>query len=117
MQASVRYTAIGSFMPDSISSVAATRSFSRTPEDLSSENTAAASVEPTMAPTSRASGQGRSSSQRAAAPVMPADTSTPSSGQQQRRPQTGAEGVEVGAQPAVQQDHGQRHIAHPEAQA
>ncbi|OGB25550.1 MAG: hypothetical protein A3B67_03730 [Burkholderiales bacterium RIFCSPHIGHO2_02_FULL_66_10] len=63
MKVSVRYTAIGSFMPDSISSVAATRSLSFTPDDLSSENTAAASVDPTMAPTSKASGQLRSSSQ------------------------------------------------------
>jgi hypothetical protein len=65
-------------MPDSISSVAATRSLSCTPEDLSSENTAAASVEPTMAPTSKASGQGKSSSQYAAAPVMAVHSTTPS---------------------------------------
>ena len=77
MNVSVRYTAIGSFMPDSISSVAATRSFRCTPEDFSSENTAAASVEPTMAPTSKASGQDKSSSQCAAAPVMAVHTTTP----------------------------------------
>mgnify|MGYP006995912922 CR=1 FL=1 len=77
MQASVRYTAIGSFMPDSISSVASTRSFSRTPEVFSNENTAAASVDPTMAPISNAMAQGKSSSQCAAMPVTTAHTSTP----------------------------------------
>src|SRR3546814_8741772 len=42
---------MGSLLPDSISSVALTRSFRPLPP--SSENTAAASVEPTMAPINR----------------------------------------------------------------
>ena len=78
ISARVRYTAIGSFMPDSISRVAATRSFRRTPDDLRSENTAAASVEPTMAPSNSAICQFRPSSQCAATPVMAALMSTPS---------------------------------------
>ena len=65
-------------MPDSISSVAATRSLSRTPQDLSRENTAAASVEPTIAPSNRAIGQLSPSSHMAARPVRPADSNTPS---------------------------------------
>ena len=77
MKAIVRYTAIGSFMPDSISSVAAMRSFSRTPDDLSSANTAAASVEPTMEPSSSASRQSRPSSHQAPSPVSPALITTP----------------------------------------
>ena len=73
----VKKTAIGSFMPDSISSVAATRSLSFTPDDFNSENTAAASVEPTMAPTSSASGQSRKSRKCAATAVRPVHTTTP----------------------------------------
>ena len=77
MKVSVRYTAIGSFMPDSISSVVDTRSLSSTPEDFSRENTAAASVEPTIDPSNNDSGQLSPSNQCAAAPVMPAHTTTP----------------------------------------
>ena len=64
-------------MPDSISKVAATRSLSFTPDDLSNEKTAAASVEPTIAPSSSASGQLRSNSHHAAAPVTPVHRITP----------------------------------------
>jgi hypothetical protein len=63
--------------PDSISSVAATRSFKVTPDRPSSAKTAAASVEPTMAPSSSAVGRSRSSSSIAARPVSAALTSTP----------------------------------------
>ena len=78
IMASVRYTAIGSLSPDSISRVAATRSLSFTPDDLSSANTAAASVEPTMAPMSRAKGRLSPSSHQAAKPVTAVETTTPS---------------------------------------
>ena len=49
----VRKIAVGSLVPDSISSVLATRWLSRVPLVRSRLNTAAASVEPTMAPSSR----------------------------------------------------------------
>ena len=77
MNASVKYTAIGSLTPDSISSVAATRSLSATPDRVSNANTAAASVEPTMAPSSHAVPQSSPSSSTAAAAVMPAPSNTP----------------------------------------
>jgi hypothetical protein len=77
MKASVRNTAIGSLTPDSISSVAATRSFSVTPERVSSANTAAASVEPTMAPSSIAVPQSRPRNSMLARPVSAAHSSTP----------------------------------------
>ena len=77
MKAMVKNTAMGSFKPDSISSVAATRSLSRTPEDLSKEKTAAASVEPTIAPSSIAQYQSKPSKKWAATPVMPALSTTP----------------------------------------
>ena len=77
MKVKVRYTAIGSLMPDSISSVAATRSFSVMPVRVSKANTAAASVEPTIAPSSPAVRQSRSSSSMAASAVTPAHTTTP----------------------------------------
>ncbi len=48
----VRKTAIGSFDPLSSSSVAFTRSGSRSPVERRTENTAAASVEATMPPSS-----------------------------------------------------------------
>ena len=76
IRVTVRNTAIGSLLPDSISRVALTRSLS--PRPPSRENTAAASVEPTMAPISRPSSQCRLNSQAAATPVSPAVTSTPS---------------------------------------
>ncbi len=53
----VRITAIGSLAPDSISSVARTRSLRCTPLPRRIANTAAASVEETIAPSSIASGQ------------------------------------------------------------
>ena len=68
---------MGSFRPDSISRVAATRSLSLTPDVLSSENTAAASVDPTMAPSRSAKGQSSPNRIRAAKPVTTAHTTTP----------------------------------------
>ena len=76
VSASVRITAIGSFRPDSSSRVAPTRRFSWMPLDRRMEKTAAASVDETMAPRSRACSQGRPSS-RAKAPTSPAVASTP----------------------------------------
>ncbi|MDT4819808.1 hypothetical protein FQZ97_529350 [compost metagenome] len=75
IRVTVRNTAIGSLLPDSISRVAVTRSLSPLPP--SSENTAAASVEPTMAPISRPCMRSRSNSQAAATPVSPVVISTP----------------------------------------
>ena len=71
----VRNTAIGSLLPDSISSVAVTRWFR--PRPPSRLNTAAASVEPTIAPISMPSSRLRLNSQAATKPVSPAVTSTP----------------------------------------
>ena len=78
MKPSVRSTAIGSLTPDSISSVAATRSLSVTPERLSSANTAAASVEPTMEPSSNAVRQSRPAAHMPANAVTLAQITTPS---------------------------------------
>ena len=102
--------------PDSISSVAATRSFSVTPDRVSSANTAAASVEPTIAPSSQAVRQSRPTNSTPATAVMPAQIITPTRGQQRGRPQPGAEGRVGGAQAAVEQDHRQRQVADPEAE-
>ena len=77
MKASVRKTAIGSLTPDSISSVAATRSFRVTPERVSSANTAAASVEPTIEPSSSAVQASRPANSTPATAVMPALITTP----------------------------------------
>ncbi|MDT4855670.1 hypothetical protein FQZ97_900330 [compost metagenome] len=75
IRVTVRNTAIGSLLPDSISRVALTRSLR--PRPPSRLNTAAASVEPTIAPISRPSRVLRPNSQVAATPVNPAVTSTP----------------------------------------
>ena len=69
---------MGSLMPDSISSTLATRSVSRTPLPLSREKTAAASVEPTMAPSNSPSFQSIPSNQEANAPTSTAVMTTPS---------------------------------------
>ena len=71
----VRNTAMGSLLPDSISSVALTRSFSPLPPN--NEKTAAASVEPIMAPISMPCSRSRLNSQAAASPVSPAVITTP----------------------------------------
>ncbi|VTO09214.1 Uncharacterised protein [Klebsiella pneumoniae] len=71
----VRKTAIGSLVPDSISSVEPTRSLSPLPP--SSEKTAAASVEPTMAPISRPSIRSSLNNQAAIIPVSAEVISTP----------------------------------------
>src|SRR3546814_11707379 len=73
--ASVRKIANGSLVPDSISSAVATRSFSAVALVPSSENTAAASVEPTKAPIKKPSASDRSSSQVQNRAEMPAVTS------------------------------------------
>ena len=75
MRVTVRNTAMGSLLPDSISRVAVTRSLR--PRPPSRENTAAASVEPTMAPISRPCSRLRSNSQAAATPVRPVVIITP----------------------------------------
>ena len=64
-------------MPDSISSVEATRSLSVTPERRSKANTAAASVEPTIDPNSKAVRQSRPTNQTPASAVIAAQISTP----------------------------------------
>ncbi|MOA54526.1 hypothetical protein D3C78_1781590 [compost metagenome] len=71
----MRNTAIGSLLPDSISRLAVTRSFRPLPPN--SENTAAASVEPTMAPISRPWIKFRLNNHAAAMPVSPVVISTP----------------------------------------
>ncbi len=73
----VSSTAIGSLVPDSISNVAVTRWFSRTALVCSSENTAAASVEPTMAPISRPCARLKERIQAEKPPTTPVVTSTP----------------------------------------
>ena len=67
----------GSFAPDSISSVACTRSFSLTPPFLSRLNTAAASVEPTIAAIKTPSRQSTSKSQVVKIPATNTVTKTP----------------------------------------
>ena len=74
---SVRKIANGSLVPDSTSSVAPTRGRRRRPWALTSRNTAAASVEATTAPTSRACGQLRSRAYQATGAVISAVSSTP----------------------------------------
>jgi len=75
IRVTVRNTAMGSLLPDSISRVALTRSLRLRPP--SRENTAAASVEPTMAPISIPCIRLRSNSQAAASPVRPVVMATP----------------------------------------
>ncbi|CAH0307602.1 hypothetical protein SRABI106_03945 [Rahnella aquatilis] len=71
----VRNTAIGSLLPDSISSVALTRSFRPLPPI--SEKTAAASVEPIIAPISKPCIRLILNNHAAASPVRPAVIRTP----------------------------------------
>ncbi len=75
ISATVRNIAIGSLLPDSISSVEPTRSFRPLP--LRRLNTTAASVEPTIAPISKPCSNGKSKSQAAASPVKPEVIATP----------------------------------------
>jgi hypothetical protein len=77
IRSSVRKIAIGSLLPDSISSVALTRSLRLSPRPCSNENTAAASVDDTMAPISRPTSTGRPSSQAEASPATSAVIITP----------------------------------------
>src|SRR3546814_8597244 len=69
----------------SISSAEATRSFSAVALVPSSENTAAASVEPTIAPIKKPSASDRSSSQVQNRAVMPAVISTPAADRSEER--------------------------------
>ncbi len=69
-------TAIGSLRPDSSSTVAATRCCNCTPLPRRTEKTAAASVEATTAPISRAS-SGRKPSAIPASPTPPVVNATP----------------------------------------
>ncbi len=69
---------MGSLLADSTSRVEATRSWSVAPAFRRSAKTAAASVEPTIAPTSIPCSHCRPSTQAANAPVRPAVTTTPS---------------------------------------
>ena len=71
----VRKTAIGSFVPDSASSVCLT--LASTGRPLSREKTAAASVEPTSAPINSATGQEKSSSRYATMAMIPVVARTP----------------------------------------
>ena len=64
-------------MPDSISKVALTRSFRLTPLPLSIEKTAAASVDPTIAPTNKPSKIERLNIHMASRPVNPEVINTP----------------------------------------
>ena len=108
----VRKIATGSLSPDSTSSVALTRGRSRRPLACSRKNTAAASVEATTAPASSASGQLMPSVSIAAGAVSAAVTTTPTRRQRAGRRQHVAEGLEPGAQAAVEQDQAERHRAH-----
>ena len=103
-------------MPDSISSVAATRSLSVTPERLSSANTAAASVEPTIEPSSSAVHQSRPTNQTPASAVMPAHTSTPRVASSRAGRSPVRKRRVLGAQAAVEQDDRERQVADPEAE-
>ena len=69
--------AMGSLSPDSISRVLATRSLSLTPAPLITLNTAAASVEPIMPPSSSPRRQSTPINQMANAPTRPAEIATP----------------------------------------
>ena len=77
-RSAVRKIAIGSLEPDSISSVALTRSRRWMPPARSRKNTAAASVEAMMAASRKPSIQPMSNSRWAAAPRISVVSSTPS---------------------------------------
>ena len=77
MSPTVRKMAMGSLEPLSTSRVSESRRGSRRPLVRRMENTAAASVEPTMAPSSRPCSSGMSSTRAAARPVRPEVRATP----------------------------------------
>ena len=77
MLPTVRKMAIGSLEPLSTSRVSASRRDSRRPLVRRMENTAAASVEPTIAPRSRPCRSGMSSTRVAATPVRAEVSTTP----------------------------------------
>ena len=107
----VRKIATGSLSPDSTSSVALTRGRKRRPLACSRKNTAAASVEATTAPASSASGQLMPRVNIAAGAVSAAVRTTPNVDKRAGRTQHVAEGLEAGAQAAVEQDQAERHGA------
>ena len=108
----VRKIATGSLSPDSTSSVALTRGRRRRPLACSRKNTAAASVEATTAPASSASGQLMPRVSTAAGAVSAAVRRTPSVDKRTGRAEHVAEGLEAGAQAAVEQDQAERDRAH-----
>jgi hypothetical protein len=108
----VRNTATGSLVPDSTSSIERARWGSCRPPERSRKNTAAASVEATMLPSSRASRKfswGRTST--ATRPVRTAVMTTPTVAIRTCWCDDTPEGAEFGPQPAVEQDDGQRQGA------
>ncbi len=97
---------------DSTSSTLRTRGLMSSPCRLSRKNTAAASVEPTIEPIRKLSVQPSPSNQlRRDAGQRRGDGDTDGR-QQQRRPGGRAEVAEFGAQPAVEQDDGERDAAY-----
>ena len=106
-----RKTAIGSLVPDSISSIACTRCCSRSPPVRSRKNTAAASVGAMIEPSSSEPTGSRSSTAQAASPATEAVISTPTVTSSIDGAQHAAEHRQPGAQPAVEQDHRQRDRA------
>ena len=106
-----RKTAIGSLVPDSISSVAPTRCCSRRPPVRSRKKTAAASVEAMIVPRSSAPTGSRSSTSQATPPATPAVIDDAGRGEEQRWRQHAAEHRQPRAQAPVEQDDRQRDHA------
>ena len=107
----VRKIAIGSLIADSISSRLRTRGLISSPCRLSRKNTAAASVEPTIEPISKLSIQPSPRNSCAATAGQRRGHRDADGRQQQRRPGGHPEVAERGAQPAVEQDDGERDAA------
>ena len=114
VSASVSSTAIGSLRPDSTSSVAPTRPRSWMPLPRSTENTAAASVEDTIAPSSSACGQGQPS--RCAAGRPGRRLTTPSVASAAAGASARRTACERRVQAAVEEDQRERQRAEPEGQ-
>ena len=107
MSAVVSITAIGSFRPDSSSSRCATRRLRCVPLAASTENTAAASVDATMAPSSSASGHSIPN-RCAASAVIDRGQHDAECREQRGRPDRFAHRVHRRVQPAVEQDQNER---------
>ncbi len=108
VSAITRNTANGSLVPLSISSVDPTRLCRRRPPVRSRKNTAAASVEATIDPSSSASTGARSSTAQAATPDRGRGQRDPERREQQRRREHAAKHRQSRPQAAVEQDHGER---------